>query len=509
MGVSLLSKASIITLKNGLWVGAPWMIIGAVLLFKLFCMVVYAKSRTTYFKRNRIEWSIFILQNITSPVPFGFLETVLSTTETWFSRFEELLFVLTLASLESLICSTIFIIYGTDEILPFRLRIWQVWITVNALQLLCVLLWYAFITRFYLWRDVIFAENTNQSEKERLDSHATQQPLKTFSEDNKEINCCTRIHSIRQVVVSVLVGSIYVGIIIAGLSFAIIRSPSTQYSNCSHVKLAGAADGLYELDVRGTNKFLYCRDGATLVQRRRINKGNQAYYFDRSEKEYEEGFGYTGMNYWLGLEMMQQLNSDGNRIFLIEGIVQNKSKFWVEFDIRMGERNSTFGTYPLLSVVQVNSSNGLAYTFARPKIKMGSRLALTDERFDMNYINGIKSFVSKDNLDNRTCPISKHSSWWFPLQRDIQGSVHCEFNVNFDTNLNGVYHSNSTKNEFRIFACNITDEDTLSTRKEHIVDKFGGLFNCLTRDYKGYYKKNDHGQALPLEELQIFLKSSQ
>ena len=36
----------------------------------------------------------------------------------------------------------------------------------------------------------------------------------------------------------------------------------------------------------------------------------------------------------------------------------------------------------------------------------------------------------------------------------------------------------------------------------------GQRFNCLVRDGYGYYYKNEGGNTLPLEEVQMFLLSS-
>ena len=253
---------------------------------------------------------------------------------------------------------------------------------------------------------------------------------------------------------------------------------------------------------------MYCQNGAALGQRRNP-KENQAYYFDRSEEEYEHGFGYTAKNYWMGLEAIQQLNANGNNILRIEGTIQNKERFWVEFYIVIGTRNLTMSeTYPLLSTIQLKSSNGLAYTFARPYIQEPPRPpGIDDARYDID-----RNFVSKEDAKNRTCPIRKHSSWWYPLQRDILGRTHCELNIDLDTNLNGVYHMNSSMNEFRIFACNASEEDDLKRRNEHLdrknVNNDGWRFNCLVRDGYGYYYKNEGGNTLPLEEVQMFLLSS-
>ena len=114
----------------------------------------------------------------------------------------------------------------------------------------------------------------------------------------------------------------------------------------------------------------------------------------------------------------------------------------------------------------MNPQISTTYTFARPRIRLWGRSSgQEDVRDDMGLGVG---FVTKENINNRTCPVRRHSSWWYPLQRDIQGVVQCEFDTDFDTNLNGVYNVDQSKNQFRIFACNVTDEDNLKVRNDHI-----------------------------------------
>ena len=76
------------------------------------------------------------------------------------------------------------------------------------------------------------------------------------------------------------------------------------------------------------------QNGATLIQKRRPNRGNQKFFFERSKTENEQGFGYTAKEFWLGLDGIQKLNAAGNTILRIEGTLQNQSEFWVEYKIK-------------------------------------------------------------------------------------------------------------------------------------------------------------------------------
>ena len=130
-------------------------------------------------------------------------------------------------------------------------------------------------------------------------------------------------------------GSVYVIFIITGLVFSIVQSPG-MYSDCAEVYERGGADGLYKINFTGSQKFMMCKRGATLIQQRTPKIGKHAYYFQRSPKEFREGFGYTGQEFWLGLDMIQRLNNNGNKVLRIEAMIQNGEEIWVEFEIEIG-----------------------------------------------------------------------------------------------------------------------------------------------------------------------------
>jgi hypothetical protein len=292
--------------------------------------------------------------------------------------------------------------------------------------------------------------------------------------------------------------SVYMIFVITGLVFSIIQSPET-YSNCEAVYKSGGTDGLYKINFTGIEKFVVCKNGATLIQQRSPGGGKQAYFFDRSPKELREGFGYTGQEFWIGLDTISRLNSNGNTVLKIEATVQNGEEIWVEFDIKIGKINDKINEaklgvinrqYPILSIHQTGSSNNHLYSLGR------FESIHTQPTLDRTVYHDFDAgFVHLENDYDRSCPISQHSSWWYPLRywevtNDggiIKGApiVQCIFRKHINTNLNGVYDKQENQNSIRISACNITDAVEPSIPYD---------FQCET---------------VPLEKVQMFLRNKE
>ena len=110
----------------------------------------------------------------------------------------------------------------------------------------------------------------------------------------------------------------------------------TIYSDCQDVFAKVGFNGVYEITSSSEDsdpKFTFCQDGLTLVQKTDPKSGNHPYYFERSLKSFEKGFGETSREYWIGLDQMVHLNQKQNNTFLrIEGTFHNGTEFWVEYD---------------------------------------------------------------------------------------------------------------------------------------------------------------------------------
>lgn len=303
-----------------------------------------------------------------------------------------------------------------------------------------------------------------------------------------------------------------------GSAIVALRAPGVIYKDCSHIQQVGKEDGLYEVLHFGIKKLVKCENGSTLIQERNPYDGFQDYFFDRSKEEYKQGFGYTGKEFWLGLNTIGQLIKNGNNVLRIEGVMQNSTPFWTEFKIEMNVPNSTFedmndgsfnipfgfsnsplDTYfSVTSATQLESSDDFGYSFVRPRIWHPPQPpGIDDNRIDVEV-----GFITTENEFNRTCPVKYHSSWWYPFQKNFQRNILCEFNSTFDTNLNGVFHHDQDQNQMRIFRYQ---------KSFPIPDYYSYLHkNCLARWGYGHYYIYDNtcGHTVPLKGVKIFLKSN-
>ena len=107
----------------------------------------------------------------------------------------------------------------------------------------------------------------------------------------------------------------------------------TIYNDCQEVFDLGGDNGIYELKTdQGSPKFTFCRDGLILLQKTDPFAGNHPFYFERSLEQYQNGFGETSREYWIGLDQIVFLNQIQNNTFLrIEGTFHNGTKFWAEY----------------------------------------------------------------------------------------------------------------------------------------------------------------------------------
>ena len=342
--------------------------------------------------------------------------------------------------------------------------------------------------------------------------------------------------------------------IIIGLVLSIRNAPLTAYESCDQVKKMEGRNGLYMINSTTTQKFLQCLDGATLIQRRVPAAGYQPYFFERTQEEYIEGFGFSEQEYWIGLEYIYQLFKTGNNVLRIEGTIQNKDSFWVEFEIDMSGPTSKFEEmdgpydwlnsdgwkflveehrkfYAISSATQTNASDhSKLYNVLRPSVRM--RKSYRDPTTTINI-----GFIGLENVLDKSCPYQSHSSWWYPLQVRANKKIFCDFDVNLDTNLNGVFHHEEDRNGMRIFIC----DSKHAYRKNHsgiecnycpvsflpngvpflydscdpchAEDTHTGynvnLGQCIRRDGLGAYSiEKGHGETKSLETVRMYLKSN-
>ena len=107
----------------------------------------------------------------------------------------------------------------------------------------------------------------------------------------------------------------------------------TIYKDCQQVFEQGGANGVHEVKTRNDQaKFTFCQDGLTLIQKTDPKAGNHPFYFKRSLEQYQNGFGETSREYWIGLDHMVFLNQELNKTLLrVEGTFHNGTEFWAEY----------------------------------------------------------------------------------------------------------------------------------------------------------------------------------
>ena len=73
-----------------------------------------------------------------------------------------------------------------------------------------------------------------------------------------------------------------------------------------------------------------CKHGITLIHRRDSTLGNNHIHFYREFKQCKNGFGFTEMETFLGLEIMVGLNWMGNVVLRIEAVEQiTETQLWI------------------------------------------------------------------------------------------------------------------------------------------------------------------------------------
>ena len=97
-----------------------------------------------------------------------------------------------------------------------------------------------------------------------------------------------------------------------------------MYKDCHQVNIRdNMKDGIYKLNLDGTSIWTFCRNGSTLIQQRNPFSGNSKSYFQRTFKEYVDGFGFVENEFFLGLKNIIQLYIKQNVVLQVEGLRQD------------------------------------------------------------------------------------------------------------------------------------------------------------------------------------------
>lgn len=332
-----------------------------------------------------------------------------------------------------------------------------------------------------------------------------------------------------------------------------VTNNSKTYADCHAVMMDGNGPGLYELQFNtNITKYVYCEDGMMLIQKTNPFVGNRKYYFDRSFKEYEEGFGYSSMEYWAGLKYIWMLNQIGNNILYLHMTIQeNGTDLWARFDnfsmIRyeqfsswetsLGEINSTPENYIIHSLGnQTYSNNKIIFIRHHPGDKYrfipacsGSSLcdgSLCDDtqcdaktawkkgqwpiksqgeadkifnrsqfiHYEFMQYQPATGFKTYDNLEAANCAVTTRSGWWFNLlvypYSYCDRQQYCDHSIDQDTNLNGYYDENPHLNQRGIIICTKNSVDECLGQEIASGENEWGQGNCEVIPEIGHKNKN-------------------
>ena len=272
-------------------------------------------------------------------------------------------------------------------------------------------------------------------------------------------------------------------------SFSSFLWPTKQYEDCWEALSDGADHGVYPIafkDIESSHsKLAYCENGMTLIQKTDPFVGNRKHYFERSFKEYEQGFGQTGKEYFLGFKYILSLIKKGNNVLHLKLTMQeNGTQFWVEMDnftmihnvsgnLEYFAGESIFETnelYPVISVGNVTSSisNDTTVLLVPPYYfgkTLEERKKIAAEVYGYSIILVAAGFETYDHGKDNLCPTESRSGWWFsknvfyPYGCPKPKQVLCDHNITHHTNLNGYYHDDPNFNQRSIVICKSKDLD--------------------------------------------------
>lgn len=328
--------------------------------------------------------------------------------------------------------------------------------------------------------------SVNSMRYKNMDCH------KLFS--TKNIKKRTKSIIVNRIYLSCLLGILFISLVfISILSFTDNLNQTKTYRDCSEVQKNNQENGVYRLIISGETVYTYCKDGMTMIQKTDGDISNRQYYFDRTFKDYKDGYGFIASEYWIGLKNMLQLNENGNTVLRLE-LTRHKdgSQFWVEYDhfTMIAEtidnitydfgagrfRNDRIESYPILSVGNMTSSikTDGHFILIRPtyletfeekkkKREYGFPFFFRFRKYHEDTMYA--SFTTMDMVTNYECAKEFHSGWWFPyditVNRDILKLQYayklqkvCAHEVTIHTNLNGVYDQDINRNQRSIIFCN-------------------------------------------------------
>lgn len=312
-------------------------------------------------------------------------------------------------------------------------------------------------------------------------------------------------------------------IIICILSLNGVFDQHQTYNDCWEVNIRDKQkDGVYQLNINDQTVYTYCKAGMALIQRRDPEAGNNVLYFNRELKEFTNGFGFLEKEMFLGLQHMFALNQMNNTVLRLELIKQkDESQIWIEFDhfviLRNAFDNITYNmngvdhkrnqneSFPIVSLGnQTSSERNGQFVFIRPSyIKSLKEKTKERKRYKWYHDNFYLAFTTLDQEINYDCSRKFQSGWWFPYSMyngcapkcNAPLKEYCSYDPGNETNLNGVYAQDITKNQRQIAFCTMNKIERTSRDKRSINSSSSSQYEYNYRLNSTKYDKNESGNS--------------
>jgi len=275
-------------------------------------------------------------------------------------------------------------------------------------------------------------------------------------------------------------------------------------------------DGFYTLTISNKPVYSYCKNGSTLVQQRNPFSGNNMNYFERSLANYEEGFGFSEKEMFLGLKNIFELNKNNNTVLQIEATKQDDgSQILIEFDQFILLKEAVDGiTYKMYGLNQIRnkkefypiihlgkqSSNveGGQFIFIHPAYlkNLDEKVKERSERDHYNHL--LYASFSKTNYE---CGRDWRGGWWYPYGIKFAGrgpkKEECQYTeLKSISNLNGMFNEKEKENQRQLVLCQ-------KERVEDCIEMERNKYGLIT----GWHLSNT--RTMKLTETKMWLKRSE
>jgi len=466
----------------------PLFLNAVMMISKTILLIVYAIFHSSL-RESLSSMAMFVLPNTITPIPFGPLrgggiENIDKVGISNKLRLDELKILWIILYCEIIIRGILITAFSSNEALaPLNLTKQYIWIIILLVLGSILVLWKLFFQFAYLFRDILYeTENTGSNSVDTEFGQIQQYeeiPLQGNVQRSRENLSRKYINTKSPFSFLVTLISVLGIIITIVICYPSIRIQNYVYKDCGEVLAQKLDNGIYNIwkdDNHTSTLFTMCVDGKTLIQKTDPDGGNKRLFFQRPMKEYENGFGSTSRDYFIGLDTISNLVTLGNTVLTLDAVMHNGSSIEISFsNLRIQKKivdiYPYFGTHPknktIHYVISYDEPNH-GYILIRPNYMKSIENKTESSRYFRYEDYHFAGFTASDSEDN-ICAHQFKSGWWFPLRysRFISDHPFCAHNpflqtydtsnsslkIDLSTNLNGVYREDEEKNERTIVFC--------------------------------------------------------